>query len=69
MENILVPRETYPEIPNDTLKKEPAGQSPPLQDPRNFNQELVAGRSGLHIAPGINGRVVHPDFVVHVRTR
>src|SRR5690348_9513517 len=32
-------------------KKQPAGQSPPRTDPPNFNPELVASRSGLHVAP------------------
>src|SRR6267378_136376 len=30
-------------------------------------ERLVAGGSGLHVAPGIDRRVVHADFVVNVR--
>src|ERR1700739_948517 len=29
---------------------------------------LVAGRCGLHVAPGIDPRVVHRHFIVNVRT-
>src|SRR5216684_6520046 len=29
--------------------------------------KLIARGSGLHIPPGVDGRVVHPYFVVHVR--
>src|SRR5260370_41795892 len=50
-------------------KKELAGQGPPLCHPRNFNKELVARRSGLHIPPGIDRSVVHSNFVVYVRPR
>src|SRR6267378_8293467 len=30
-------------------------------------ERLVAGGSGFHVAPGIDWRVVHADFVVNVR--
>src|SRR5467141_2212168 len=30
-------------------------------------ERLVASGSGLHVAPGIDRRVVHADFVVNVR--
>src|SRR6267378_4261262 len=30
-------------------------------------ERLVAGGSGLHVAPGIDRRIVHADFVVNVR--
>src|SRR6266436_4856654 len=58
---------THPKEPSPT--KKPAGQSPPLGNARFLDRELVPrSRSGLHIAPRIDGRVVHPDFVVDVRT-
>src|SRR6266850_4819522 len=34
---------------------------------RRVFSDLVAGGSGLHVAPGIDRRVVHADFIVNVR--
>src|SRR6266403_569296 len=56
-----------PEEPSPARK--PAGQGPPLGNTRYCDRESVPRRgSGLHVAPRIDGRIVHPDFVVDVRT-
>src|SRR5882762_10188165 len=44
-----------------------SGPRPAVLPSAWFIQELVARGSGLHIPPGIDGRVVHSNFVVYVR--
>src|SRR4029077_7336111 len=44
-----------------------ASQGPPRKFLLNLNLELIARRRGLHVAPGINRRIIHSNFVVYVR--
>jgi hypothetical protein len=66
-------RTTSPEKPGSTPGNAPAGKAPPSKKGAYVRKSAwkvsVAGGSGLHVAPGIDRRVVHTHFVVHVGAR
>ena len=70
--SLVAPADKAP-TPEPAVKKKPAAKRNRkkiigcLRSSQRGTACLVSGRSGLHIAPWIDRRVVHSHFVVHVR--